>query len=159
MSPTTYCWKSRSLGLTAASALKLLGVQDELFTSEALGLLKTRLPLSCVVSLALSQGNDAPQVSRHFADAPELSFLWVPPTALPGLQRFLEAEDVPYLSASYSSALINPDDGELDEALTSMVRQFALYFAQILHARDHDAFEEAQESGALKALKSLEVVS
>lgn len=101
--------------------------------------------------------DDAPQISRHFADAPELSFLWVPPTALPGLQRFLEAADVPYLSASYSSALINPDDGELDEALTSMVRQFALYFAQILHARDHDAFEEAQESGALKALKSLEV--
>lgn len=101
--------------------------------------------------------DDAPQISRHFADAPELSFLWVPQTAQPSLQRFLEAAEVPYLSASYSSAFINVDDGELDEALTSMVRQFAQYFAQILHARDHDAFEEAHESGTLKALKALEV--
>ena len=101
--------------------------------------------------------DDAPQLSRYFADAPQLSFLWVPQSALPGLQKFLEAAEVPYLSASYSSALINGDDGELDEALTSMVRQFAQYFVQILHARDHDAFEEAQESGTLKALKALEI--
>lgn len=101
--------------------------------------------------------DDAPQISRHFADAPELSFLWVPQTALPGLQRFLEGAEVPYLSASYTSLLINADDGELDEALTSMVRQFAQYFAQILHARDHDAFEDANENGALNALKALEI--
>ncbi|MBK6366759.1 MAG: hypothetical protein IPF65_05675 [Polaromonas sp.] len=65
--------------------------------------------------------------------------------------------EVPYLSASYSSTFMNVDDGEMDQALTSMVRQFAQYFAQILHARDHDAFEEAHESGTLKALKALEV--
>jgi hypothetical protein len=101
--------------------------------------------------------DDAPQISRHFADASEISFLWVPQTAHSSLQRFLEAAEVPYLSASYSSTFMNVDDGEMDQALTSMVRQFAQYFAQILHARDHDAFEEAHESGTLKALKALEV--
>jgi hypothetical protein len=101
--------------------------------------------------------DDEPQISQHFSDAAEISFLWVPQTSLPSLHRFLEAAEVPYLSASYSSQLINGDDGEVDEALTSMVQQFAPYFAQILHTRDNDAFEQAQESGILKALKTLEV--
>ncbi len=101
--------------------------------------------------------DDAPQISKHFADAPELSFLWVPQSALPSLHKFLDATAVPLLSASFTSALISHEQGEPDDYLTSMVRQFSPYFAQILHARDHDAFELAQEAGALKALQSIEI--
>jgi hypothetical protein len=101
--------------------------------------------------------DDMPNISRHFADATDISFLAAPQTALAGLQRFLQAADVPYLSESYASELISGDDVELDEGLTLKVRQFAPYFAQILHERDHDAYEGALENGALKALRALDI--
>ncbi len=101
--------------------------------------------------------DDMPNISRHFADDTDISFLAAPQTALAGLQRFLQAADVPYLSASYASELISGDDVELDEVLTLKVRQFAPYFAQILHEKDHDAYEGALESGTLKVLRTLEV--
>lgn len=101
--------------------------------------------------------DDVPNISRHFADDSNISFLAVPQTALAGLQRFLQAAGVPYLSASYVSELISGDDVELDETLTLTVREFAPFFAQILHERDHDAYEGALENGALKALRVLDI--
>lgn len=103
--------------------------------------------------------DDKPNISCHFADETDISFLAVSMNDLPSLQKFFDASGVSYVSKSCSAKLINSNNVEIDATLTSTVRQCAAYFARILYAKDFEAFEEAQASRILIGLKSLEIFS
>lgn len=103
--------------------------------------------------------DDKPNISCHFADENDISFLAVSMNDLPSLQKFLDASEIPCVSNSCSIKLFNANNGEIDSALTSIVRQCAVYFARILYVKDFDAFEEAKASGLLVGLKSIEICS
>ncbi len=102
--------------------------------------------------------NDAIELAALFAEDEDLSFLAIPSSEVPRLNRLLDAGGVKRFSLSIEIVVVNSDSGALDTELTNRVRTSAHFFARVLYAKRPDTFEDALASGLFTRLRTFEVL-
>lgn len=102
--------------------------------------------------------NDAPELAKLFENDEGISFLAIPTSDVPRLNRLLDAVNVNRLTASIDVLVINFDTGNINSELTKKIRSSVHFCARVLYTKYPEIFLNAIDSECFYKLKEFNVV-
>jgi hypothetical protein len=101
--------------------------------------------------------NDFDEYGKLFLNEEELSFLAIPSAEIPRLRNLLSDIPIDFVSENIKKRVLHDSCGELDERITTKIKELTPYFARVFYHKNPPAFEEAMEEHKFSTLSSLKV--